>query len=88
MVKSKTRPYFLMGADKEDILQEGMIGLYKAVRDYQPEKNISFQMCIRDRVSSGAYYAGNNEHRTAEAIKNAGGRDCFDPGKRGNERCH
>ena len=33
-VKAKAKSYFLVGADKEDIIQEGMIGLYKAVRDF------------------------------------------------------
>ena len=37
-VRSKARSYFLVGADHEDIVQEGMIGLYKAIRDYRPDK--------------------------------------------------
>ena len=37
--RAKARSYFLAGADKEDIVQEGMIGLYKAIRDFQPEHN-------------------------------------------------
>ena len=37
-VRSKARSYFLIGADHEDIVQEGMIGLYKAIRDYKEEK--------------------------------------------------
>lgn len=37
-VKSKAKSYFLIGADKEDIYQEGMIGLYKAIRDFNAEK--------------------------------------------------
>ena len=37
LVRAKARSYFLMGADSEDILQEGMMGLYKAIRDYKPE---------------------------------------------------
>ena len=57
-VRSKARSYFLIGADHEDIVQEGMIGLYKAIRDYQPERLSSFrafaELCItrqiRDRV--------------------------------------
>ena len=42
LVRAKSRAYFLIGADNEDIIQEGMIGLYKAVRDYNEEKNASF----------------------------------------------
>ena len=41
LVRAKSRAYFLIGADNEDIIQEGMIGLYKAVRDYNEEKNAS-----------------------------------------------
>ena len=37
-VKAKSKSYFLIGADKEDIYQEGMIGLYKAIRDFNPDK--------------------------------------------------
>ena len=43
LVKAKSRAYFLIGADTEDIIQEGMIGLYKAIRDYDKEKNASFR---------------------------------------------
>ena len=42
-VRAKARTYFLIGADREDIIQEGMIGLYKAIRDYQEEKISSFR---------------------------------------------
>ncbi|MBQ2633461.1 MAG: RNA polymerase sporulation sigma factor SigH, partial [Oscillospiraceae bacterium] len=37
-VRTKARSYFLIGADHEDIVQEGMIGLYKAIRDYKAER--------------------------------------------------
>ncbi|MBS3943697.1 MAG: helix-turn-helix domain-containing protein, partial [Dethiobacter sp.] len=37
-VKAKARSYFLIGADREDIIQEGMIGLYKAIRDFKGDK--------------------------------------------------
>ena len=42
-VRAKARSYFLIGADREDIVQEGMIGLYKAIRDYRPNKLSSFK---------------------------------------------
>ena len=47
-VRSKARSYFLVGADHEDIIQEGMIGLYKAARDYKEESSFrSFaELCI------------------------------------------
>ena len=43
VVRGKARTYFLVGADREDIIQEGMIGLYKAVCDYEFEKQASFR---------------------------------------------
>ncbi len=49
-VKAKSKSYFLIGADKEDIYQEGMIGLYKAIRDFNYEKSTTFrafaELCI------------------------------------------
>ena len=42
-VKSKARAYFLVGADRDDIIQEGMIGLYKATRDFRGDKLSSFR---------------------------------------------
>lgn len=42
MVRSKATALYLVGADKEDLIQEGMIGLFKAIREYKPEKNDSF----------------------------------------------
>ena len=54
-VRSKARSYFLVGADHEDIVQEGMIGLYKAVRDYRQDRDASFRtfaaLCIDRQIS-------------------------------------
>ncbi len=56
LVRSRARTLFLTGADKEDLIQEGMIGLYKAIRDYNPEKNASFtafaELCINRQMYS------------------------------------
>ena len=53
-VKSKAKSYFLIGADKEDIYQEGMIGLYKAIRDYKKDKLSSFkafaELCVTRQI--------------------------------------
>ena len=53
-VRSKARSYFLIGADHEDIVQEGMIGLFKAIRDYQAERLSSFrafaELCITRQI--------------------------------------
>ena len=43
MVRKKARALFLVGGDTDDLIQEGMIGLFKAVRDYKPDRNASFQ---------------------------------------------
>jgi len=53
-VRAKARSYFLIGADREDIVQEGMIGLYKAVRDFRSSKLSSFrafaELCITRQI--------------------------------------
>lgn len=66
LVKTKSRAYFLIGADKEDIIQEGMIGLYKAVRDYQSERNASFkvfaELCINRQIITAIKAATRQKH--------------------------
>ena len=56
LVRSKARTLFLVGADKEDLIQEGMIGLYKAIRDFDVEKQVSFhgfaELCISRQMYS------------------------------------
>ena len=56
MVRSRARTLFLVGADKEDLIQEGMIGLYKAIRDFDVSKNVSFhnfaELCIHRQMYS------------------------------------
>lgn len=53
-VRAKARSYFLIGADHEDIVQEGMIGLYKAIRDFKGDKLASFkafaELCITRQI--------------------------------------
>lgn len=66
IVRSRARMYFLIGADREDIIQEGMIGLYKAVLDYQPERQASFrpfaELCISRQVISAIKRATRKKH--------------------------
>src|SRR3972149_11312703 len=54
LVRTKVRSYFLLGAEKEDLLQIGMIGLWQAIVDYRPDKDISFlsfaRICIERHV--------------------------------------
>lgn len=66
LVKAKSRAYFLIGADREDIIQEGMIGLYKAIRDYRREKNTSFrsfaELCINRQIITAIKAATRQKH--------------------------
>ncbi len=65
-VRSKARSYFLIGADHEDIVQEGMIGLYKAIRDFRPEKQASFkafaELCIKRQIITAIKTATRQKH--------------------------
>ncbi|MEN2769131.1 RNA polymerase sporulation sigma factor SigH [Ornithinibacillus xuwenensis] len=65
-VRAKARTYFLIGADKEDIIQEGMIGLYKAIRDYDGEKLTSFkafaELCITRQIITAIKTATRQKH--------------------------
>lgn len=66
-VRSKARSYFLIGADKEDIVQEGMIGLYKAMRDYKMDKKASFrafaELCITRQIITDIKTATRQKHK-------------------------
>lgn len=65
-VKSKSKSYFLIGADKEDIYQEGMIGLYKAIRDFKADKLSSFkafaELCITRQIITAIKTATRQKH--------------------------
>ena len=65
-VRSKARSYFLIGADHEDIVQEGMIGLYKSIRDYKEEKLSSFrafaELCITRQIITAIKTATRQKH--------------------------
>ena len=65
-VRSKARSYFLIGADHEDIVQEGMIGLYKAIRDFKQEKLSSFrafaELCITRQIITAIKTATRQKH--------------------------
>ena len=65
-VRNKAKSYFLIGADKEDIYQEGMIGLYKAIRDFNPEKLTSFkgfaELCITRQIITAIKTATRQKH--------------------------
>ena len=65
-VRSRARSYFLIGADHEDIVQEGMIGLYKAIRDFRPEKLSSFrafaELCVTRQIITAIKTATRQKH--------------------------
>lgn len=65
-VKSKAKSYFLIGADKEDIYQEGMIGLFKAIRDFKGDKLASFkvfaELCITRQIITAVKTATRQKH--------------------------
>ncbi|MBN2794999.1 MAG: RNA polymerase sporulation sigma factor SigH [Clostridia bacterium] len=65
-VRAKVRTYFLIGADSEDIIQEGMIGLFKAIRDFDIDKNTNFkafaELCIKRQVITAIKSATRQKH--------------------------
>ena len=65
-VKAKSKSYFLIGADKEDIYQEGMIGLYKAIRDFNYEKSSTFkgfaELCVTRQIITAIKTATRQKH--------------------------
>ena len=66
MVRSKATALYLVGADKEDLIQEGMIGLFKAIREYDASRDASFHTfagtCIRNRLYSVLKAASSGKH--------------------------
>ncbi|MBU3181455.1 RNA polymerase sporulation sigma factor SigH [Clostridium psychrophilum] len=65
-VKAKSKLYFLIGADKEDIYQEGMIGLYKAIRDFKADRLSSFrafaEICVKRQIITAIKTATRQKH--------------------------
>ena len=65
-VRSRARSYFLIGADHEDIVQEGMIGLYKAIRDFRLDKLASFrafaELCVTRQIITAIKTATRQKH--------------------------
>ena len=65
-VRAKARSYFLIGADREDIIQEGMIGFYKAIRDFRNDKLASFrafaELCVTRQIITAIKTATRQKH--------------------------
>lgn len=66
LVRSKAGSMYILGADKEDLIQEGMIGLYKAVRDYDTGRDASFftfaDLCVSRQMYTAIQAAGRQKH--------------------------
>ena len=65
-VRAKASTYFLVGADYDDLIQEGMIGLYKAIRDYKQDKEASFkafaEVCVTRQIITAIKSATRMKH--------------------------
>lgn len=65
-VRVKTRPYFLLGADRADLIQEGMIGLYKAIIGYTPERDAAFRsfadLCVTRQIITAVKNSTRMKH--------------------------
>lgn len=67
MVRKKTNAMYLIGGETEDLIQEGMIGLFKAIRDYRPDKDASFyhfaELCINRQLYSALEASNRKKHQ-------------------------
>ncbi len=66
VVKQRSASFFMPGADREDLIQEGMVGVFKAIRDYDPAKGASFstfaEMCIKRQIITAVKSAARMKH--------------------------
>ena len=66
LARACARPYFLAGGDSEDLLQEAMVGLLKAIREYNPTRDAAFrtfaEVCVRNRIRSAVTAAARDKH--------------------------
>jgi RNA polymerase sporulation-specific sigma factor len=88
--RAKARGYFLMGADNDDIEQEGMIGLYKAARDFRPDRQSSFrafaELCVTRQVITAVKTATRRKHQPLnQYVSISGVRGGDDAGERSVE---
>src|SRR3982751_3566884 len=88
--RAKARGYFLVGADSDDIEQEGMIGLYKAARDFRSDRQASFrafaELCITRQVITAIKTATRQKHQPLnQYVSISGVRGGDDPGERSVE---
>jgi RNA polymerase sporulation-specific sigma factor len=66
LARAKARSYFVVGSDHDDVVQEGMIGLYKAIRDYSPDRGASFrtfaELCVTRQIVTAVKGATRRKH--------------------------
>jgi RNA polymerase sporulation-specific sigma factor len=88
-VRGKARSYFFVGADAEDVEQEGLIGLYKAIRDYRADQPASFrsfaELCVTRQIISAIQSAGRQKHRALNAAVSISGVAAGEDGERNLE---
>ena len=67
LVKQKSSTYFIIGGDKEDVIQEGMMGIFKAIREYRDDRNATFrtfaEICINRQIISAIRNANLKKHQ-------------------------
>jgi RNA polymerase sporulation-specific sigma factor len=67
MLRSKANLYFMVGADRDDVIQEGMIGLLSAIRTFDPNTGASFktfaELCVKRRILNAVKMAGRKKHK-------------------------
>ena len=72
-VRLKASSYFLAGGDSEDLIQEGLVGLYKAIRDFRNDRESSFrnfaELCITRQIITAVKTATRNKHSPAEPVR-------------------
>jgi RNA polymerase sporulation-specific sigma factor len=86
-VRAKARGYFLVGADADDVEQEALIGIYKAVRDFRPEHNASFRafadVCVTRQIITAIKSATRQKHQALnQYVSISAGRSGDDAGER------
>ncbi len=89
LVRGRARHYFLAGADREDVTQEGLVGLFKAIRDFDPQREVSFrsfaELCVTRQIISAVKSATRHKHTplngyvslTSSACDGEGGEQLF-----------
>ena len=87
-VRLKASSYFLAGGDSEDLIQEGLVGLYKAVRDFRPDKETSFrsfaELCVTRQIITAIKTATRFKHAPLNSYVSFS----HTPGRAGGRRLH